>query len=172
MPDPILMHEPDSENEIGSGLFFAAHDPTGRIKTFVHDPHPTTCWFYFDCPNDLVLTVLADNAGMPGFRVWKSAFETVIGVFNGDWWDASTIYRNWALSHAPWTVGAKLLDRIQNGNNVPNWYINNHIWFNTGWFVEFHHSFFNAVIYPLQSIGQLMTCLMLRKEILLLCLIR
>lgn len=56
-------------------------------------------------------------------------YPVVLTTFNGNWWDASQIYRKWALPNANWAQAGKLRDRP----DVPNWLLDLTIWVNSHW---------------------------------------
>jgi hypothetical protein len=85
--------------------------------------------------------------------VHQMPYPVLLGVHEGDWWDASQIYRryekkkkkrglcssanssyffplcSWALSNAKWTAQGPLINRT----DVPKWLLNTPLWVNTGW---------------------------------------
>ncbi|MFA6175076.1 MAG: DUF6259 domain-containing protein [Phycisphaerae bacterium] len=72
-------------NRGNSGLYIGAHDGDARTKKLIitDDQHVT-------------FETLAENAGIPNSHSVTS-FPVVIKAFNGDWWKAAGIYREWAL---------------------------------------------------------------------------
>ena len=54
----------------------------------------------------------------------------VIETFAGDWWDASQIYRKWALAEASsWTRAGPLAARAKRGaHGVAQWLIDTPLW--------------------------------------------
>lgn len=70
----------------GAGLYFAAHDPEGRIKRIAWDGE-NSCWFYTP----------VENAGVPGKAAGSPKYPVVLDVFAGDWWGAARLYKRWAL---------------------------------------------------------------------------
>jgi hypothetical protein len=52
----------------------------------------------------------------------------VIGVFDGDWWDAAQIYRSWALHYADWVT-----EPLQRRYDVPEWATELTVWVNSHW---------------------------------------
>jgi hypothetical protein len=38
-----------------------------------------------------------------GFANYKATWPMVISVFEGDWYDAAEIYREWAIPNVDWT---------------------------------------------------------------------
>jgi hypothetical protein len=49
---------------------------------------------------------------------WSIPHETVLGVTDGDWWDAAQIYREWALGNAAWAASGTLQARAQHSSSV------------------------------------------------------
>ncbi len=68
------------------GLYLAAHDPNHtpkRIEYLVDDDRAGIQLDFQVFP----------GASTPG--TWEMAYEMVLGVFQGDWYDAASIYRRW-----------------------------------------------------------------------------
>jgi len=100
-----------------AGLYFAAHDDGQHPKEF----HMGT-WPDLGSGPVLSLTHLLPEGGRalqsPAGRALESpptiqditiAYDTVVGVFHGDWYDAATIYKAWATQQ--WWCEKKLWDR-------------------------------------------------------------
>jgi hypothetical protein len=45
---------------------------------------------------------------------WRMEYEVVLQGFEGDWYDASQIYRAWATANASWTRKGDLATRLAN----------------------------------------------------------
>ena len=58
---------------------------------------------------------------------WTLAFDVVIAGFEGDWFDASMIYRTWALREAVWTRAGNLTTR-SGDPNYPQWLLEAPFW--------------------------------------------
>lgn len=69
-----------------AGLYFAAHDPEGHIKTFVV-AKDATAW----CEAPVA------DAGVVGKAASGPGFSVTVGAFRGDWYAAAHLYRDWAL---------------------------------------------------------------------------
>ncbi|MFH1615000.1 MAG: DUF6259 domain-containing protein [Planctomycetota bacterium] len=96
----------------GPGLYLAADDGAPWPKTFFFKSDPGNNLWTYSCnnqPND-VSTIGAD---------YVMSYNHVIGVFAGDWFDASKIYRNWALQQS-WTQKGPLVSRT----DIPDWFKN------------------------------------------------
>ena len=46
------------------------------------------------------------------------------------WYDATQIYRKWALKNARWLKYGKIRNRP---DIYPEWFLKTHLWFNSGW---------------------------------------
>jgi hypothetical protein len=73
------------------GLYLATHDGASNLKGFYVNPVkgdlPTMAYEVQNYPA---------NAGVAGTD-YRQEFASVVGPFQGDWYDASQIYRQWAL---------------------------------------------------------------------------
>lgn len=101
LPQPATMQFGALLHGGGFGLYWATHDPTGRPKRFkttpIADPASPTRRAI-----ELRIRHFAENARTPG-NGWGSPYPVVLRTFDGDWWDAAMIYRQWALT-APWSA--------------------------------------------------------------------
>lgn len=106
-----------------NGVYFATHDPSGASKTFVlqrPDSHSGM----------LQVQVVPPNAGQTLSAQVEPTFPIVITAFDGDWWDASQIYRSWVLnSAASWVSKGPIVQRP----DVPHWLLNLTTWVNSHW---------------------------------------
>ena len=75
----------------GAGVYVAAHDPRGRIKSIVLDGQNSV---WFETP--------VENAGVVGKAAAGPKYPVAVDVFRGDWWAAAKKYRKWALGQK-WT---------------------------------------------------------------------
>ena len=55
---------------------------------------------------------------------FQSFYECPVGIYRGEWWNASAIYREWALDQF-WAAKGPVKDR----DGVPDWVKNNDIWY-------------------------------------------
>ncbi len=69
---------------LAGGLYFAAHDPVGHVKSIE----------YHAVDGGIRLEYRL-FPGAPGRGSYKMPFEMALGVFEGDWYDAASIYRDW-----------------------------------------------------------------------------
>lgn len=82
-----------------NGIYFATHDSNGSIKTFSLTLSETQ-----QIQFGVLLT--PPNAGVQLNNIidgYTPDFPIVISNFNGDWYDASLIYRDWVLPNSKWT---------------------------------------------------------------------
>jgi hypothetical protein len=93
--------------ESGAGLYIASQDTAGYTK-YLEAARPNNNWLEMD------------HAYVPTFAAGSSVtvpYPVVVGFFNGDWFDAATLYRTWAIQQ-PWAQGGPLVTRV----DVPDWY--------------------------------------------------
>lgn len=83
-----------------NGIFFANLDPEGNAKNFTmksaanpKDPTPNQIDFLCEAP--------FENYGVPG-NSFEGFGEFYIRTFQGDWYDAAMIYRDWVRKNAKW----------------------------------------------------------------------
>jgi hypothetical protein len=78
-----------------SGLYIAAHDPSGSPKRITIESHPdrrSVAWTYENPAADMSLR--GNDYETIGEVVWQ--------VFRGDWFDAAVLYRDWVRENARW----------------------------------------------------------------------
>lgn len=83
----------------GAGVYFAAHDGSGRIKRIDIDAENTPSFH-----------TVVENAGVIGKAVGTPGYPVVIDVFKGNWWQAAKKYRRWALRQV-WAKKGPILHR-------------------------------------------------------------
>lgn len=83
----------------GAGIYYAAHDPEGRIKTL-----------YIDDNNTPRFNTVVENAGIVGKAAGGPKYPVIIDAFKGDWWWAAKKYRDWAMKQV-WTAKGPIIDR-------------------------------------------------------------
>ena len=81
----------------GYGLYYGMHDGAARRKNIC-----------IGGGTDMFTRVMAENMGQPGSGQ-KADFPVAIQIFEGDWWAAAKIYRNWAI-HQAWTSRGPIKD--------------------------------------------------------------
>ena len=110
------------------GLYVGVHDPTAASKTltFAYSPggllKPATA--------AIGMKAVPPGAGEPlvGGR-YDVGYPLALAPFNGDWWDATQIYRNWSLPHASWTKQGPVIARA----DTPRWLLDIPVWVNSHW---------------------------------------
>lgn len=89
-------------------LYVAAHDPKPVIKTFVLEPHPKDKLIRFTSSAETALRFGED---------YRTGYPWIMRLMRGDWYDATQVYRKFALT-APWTKKGP----ISAGRKTPEWY--------------------------------------------------
>lgn len=106
--------------ESGPGVYLAAHDPLGEVKTLSY-ARGTSGTF--------ALAVAATPPGaalaMRPSDVYTVAWPLVCSLFEGDWFDAAMIYRAWVLPNAVWTRDGP--------TSPPAWFQSVTTWVNSHW---------------------------------------
>ena len=89
-----------------AGLYLAAHDGKMNLKGFLFKPTPVR-----DGDSLMSYEVLhyPADAGVEG-TTYHQPYPAIVGVFEGDWYDAARIYREWALDQV-WCQKGPLRDR-------------------------------------------------------------
>ncbi|MCS7224960.1 MAG: DUF6259 domain-containing protein [Armatimonadetes bacterium] len=81
------------------GLYVSHHDPFGSVKDLsVQRPDPDTVTFSFSVP--------APDMGREG-NDFDLSGAFVFGLFSGDWYDATEVYKKWARKESFWIRKAK-----------------------------------------------------------------
>lgn len=83
----------------GVGLYVAAHDDEARNRSLVFGRGATLA---FHTP--------VENAGVPGKAAEGPRYAVTIAAFEGDWWRAAHLYRDWALK-CRWCAKGKIAFR-------------------------------------------------------------
>ena len=115
-----------------AGLYVGTHDPSASYKLFRYQPDVSGGTLSLS----VELRPADNNRPLPSESAVQS-FPFVLGCFQGDWWDASQLYRNWSLSEAPWAQRSIR----QRGDSFPQVMRSAQVWLNTGWQ---YHDVFNA----------------------------
>ncbi len=84
------------------GLYFAAHDGEGYLKTLLLGPETTAGLRYS-------VAHLPPDTGRPGLD-YQTPYPVVVGPFEGDWYDAGRLYRAWATRQT-WCSCGRLAER-------------------------------------------------------------
>ncbi|MGD0578883.1 MAG: DUF6259 domain-containing protein, partial [Bryobacteraceae bacterium] len=93
--------------ESGAGLYVASQDTAGYTHA-VDLARPVDNW------------LALEHTYVPPFQAGASVtvpYPVVVGVFHGDWYDAASLYRAWAIQQS-WAQGGPLATRA----DVPDWY--------------------------------------------------
>ncbi len=90
------------------GLYLAAHDK---------QCNPKGIEYHRVSENGIKLDYRLFPGG-PGKGLYKMPYDMVMGVFDGDWYDASAIYRNWRESSK-----IPMPPKIAENKNLPDWYL-------------------------------------------------
>ena len=105
------------DDDTGRGLYMAAHDPHGCTKKICMDKHMGEV-------TSFSISYIAENALIPlnsqtmgGKVVWR--------LYDGDWYDATQIYRGWVLQEADWLPP---MDAEHKRTDSPDWIHDIGIW--------------------------------------------
>lgn len=91
------------------GLYAASHDAASNLQLALATgawPYGGALHWYHIPPNPLAPL---------GVKAWEMSYEVVLQGFEGDWFDASQIYRNWAITSANWTRNGDVKARLAKG---------------------------------------------------------
>ncbi len=112
----FAFYEQPAGGGLGRGLYLGFHDPRGSAKDFRLKSDPVRGRLEFDCDYPAEGRDRAGNAfKMPGKLIWR--------FFDGDWYDASLLYREWALKHGAWIPEGKERE------DTPAWFRDSLVWF-------------------------------------------
>lgn len=96
--------------DMGPGVYLATHDQYPvAVKNFSYTSDPNENRWIYNCtlyPEDI-------DSGID----YNMSYDHIIGVYDGGWYEAADIYREWADSQH-WVRKGKLLDRT----DVPQWF--------------------------------------------------
>lgn len=95
-PIQLLLYYNDT-----AGLYLACHDSGQNVKGF--DVGPQGNWGMYP-----VMSISHYPGEAMGADI-KVEYETVVGVFHGEWWEGADIYKNWARKQ--WWCAKKLVER-------------------------------------------------------------
>ncbi len=97
----------------GAGLYFATHDPKAYMKDFKVTADSRAA--------RVALSTYAEISE-PGGGFYETPFEAVLGAFDGGYYEAAQIYREFSLQ-TPWGRDSHLSRR-----RVPEWLRNTDLW--------------------------------------------
>jgi hypothetical protein len=103
-------------NPARAGLYYAAYDGAGYYKHFSFGPKDDGRTL------DLFVKHFPEGQGLPGTG-YTSPFPVVIGAFQGDWFTAAKLYRQWAVKQV-WCSRGTLEQRA----DVAQWYKDLAVW--------------------------------------------
>ncbi|MBU0714344.1 MAG: hypothetical protein KJ964_03175 [Verrucomicrobia bacterium] len=84
-----------------AGLYLACHDEKQNVKSF--NVGPLGDWGMYP-----VMSIAHCSSEMMGMGV-EFGYETVLGVFHGEWWEGADIYKSWARKQ--WWCEKKLWEK-------------------------------------------------------------
>ncbi len=98
--------------------FMAYYNAAGGLYLAAHDEqcNPKGIEFHRLDKNGIILNFRLFPGGV-GKGVYKMPYNMVLGVFDGDWYDAADIYRNWRE-----TSKIPVPTKIKDNKMLPDWY--------------------------------------------------
>ena len=122
----ILAPIPNDTSSVQMTLYLAAHDPVGRLKML-----PATAALAESTTKGALLRVVSVPDSLLDSKPsnFSLPHPVVLATTTGDWWDASQIYREWALysGNVSWAVGGDLQAQVARGD-VPHWALDVPFW--------------------------------------------
>jgi len=101
-----------------NGLYMGCFDGKQNIKRYyLKASSEGLCWAIVNVPNNMKVVP----------QKWQTPYDIVLRCFKGDWYDASQIYRKWALRQS-WTSEKALTKR----DSTPKWFKEIDEWFSWG----------------------------------------
>jgi len=97
------------------GLYFATYDSKCFMKQFRYEPESKGFL-------NFILKVPVPNMKTKG-NFYSQTWDTIIGIYEGDWYDASLIYRDWAIKQL-WCQKGPIYKRM----DIPEWFKKNILW--------------------------------------------
>ena len=95
-----------------SGLYFGAHDALASTKKLAFSSDGASA----DVRRSL--GQYPEGMGVPG-KTYEQPYDVVIGAFDGDWFTAAKIYREWALKQK-WCAKGRIADRADVSPKIKN----------------------------------------------------
>ncbi len=98
-----------------NGLYFGCFDGMQNTKRYylAADNRKGFSWGMVHVPNNM--------KSVP--QIWSTPYDTVLRCYEGDWYDACRIYREWALKQS-WTAEGPLYQRV----STPEWFKEIDLW--------------------------------------------
>lgn len=112
------------------GLYYGIHDPVGNTKatdSFITDDAGAFLFSY------------TPPGSSEGNMLHDTGYPIVIKPFEGDWYDAANLYREWVLPNAEWVKAGRMDER----NTTPEWAYNLTTWLTP--FLSTHENF-NTIV--------------------------
>ena len=97
------------DNVLGRGAYFSTHDDTGARKQFFLEVFPEEKALAYRIHH-------ATNHRGDAAEDYRTTFDTCLGPFRGDWYDAAQTYRAWATK--VWAKNGPLSAR----KDIPKWF--------------------------------------------------
>lgn len=97
------------DNLLGRGAYFSTYDDTGARKQFFLDVFPEKKMLAYRISH-------TPNHRGDAAKDYHTTFDTCLGPFRGDWYDAAQIYRAWATK--VWGKNGPLITR----KDIPKWF--------------------------------------------------
>ena len=93
----------------GAGLYYAAHDPEAGVKTLIAQASGGggTVFSIVNFPPDMGVPMTERDLG----------FDVVVGAYDGDWFEAAKMYRDWATRQF-WCRRGPIAER----EDMPHWW--------------------------------------------------
>jgi len=92
----------------GQGFYLGVHDPAAGLCRLQHLPNKDTDRL------PMAILIEPENAGRAQKTV-KLNYDVVLGLFEGDWFDAAMIYRPWALRQK------RAARQVKDRRDIPDW---------------------------------------------------
>ncbi len=93
--------------ESGESTYFATYDGQGFSKQYEFTALPT---------QEIIRLAVTHHPEERGQKSYRMSYPCVLGVFEGDWYDATQIYRQWAVQQS-WCAKGPLSER----RDSPDW---------------------------------------------------
>ena len=116
-----------------AGIYFGAHDPQANFKRFGLYGQPGGKRV------DLVMQNFPEERIQGGLN-YHMPYPAVIGVFDGEWWNASAIHRDWA-EEQEWCAKGPIRHR----KDLPQWVKDTDLWY---WNYQYHDQYTPEEVVP------------------------
>ncbi|MBI4244308.1 MAG: hypothetical protein HY606_09490 [Planctomycetes bacterium] len=102
------------------GLYLATHDPAGNKKKYRYYPETVNDTQVFSYT---FIHLPTENMGKPNTD-YVMPYDTVIGIYKGDWYEAAKLYREWVTKEAVWCKKGPLHKR----KDIAKWFLDSDMW--------------------------------------------